>query len=552
MPEYLSPGVYVEEVPSAVKPIAGVSTSTACFIGLVPETIHIPFENPSYDPTDKSDTAAPPYLTRQFPFRDLPAPDSAEGKAFKAFQDAEASLKGMVDANNPDQPSEDTKKDPKKVLEFLKVKNAKAAFKDLYPELADGGKALTEFNENLKNVEALADKDQPDHPEEDTKKDAKKLAQFKDLKKKVNEFKTKYPDMAHAGQPVLCTSFRDFVKSFGDFSTDGLSVEPGGELPADKTGMQNQLAHAVLGFFYNGGARCYVMRFNDVGSLRDPINLTRLEAIDEISLIAAPGIIDPIVQDNIVSHCENLTNRFAILDPPVLDDGSDLTKENIQGNLGNTDYAALYFPWIKVFDRATQIMRPEGDGRILCAPSGHVAGIYSRVDHERGVHKAPANEVIRGALDLDHDLSRNLQDGLNPAGINCIRRINKNITVWGARTVGGDANTDLKYINVRRTLIFLRESIDRGTQWVVFEPNEASLWAKIVRNVTAFLTVVWRDGALFGKIPEEAFYVKCDEETNPVEDRDLGRVTTEIGVAIVRPAEFVIFRITQWQPEVQK
>jgi phage tail sheath protein FI len=215
--------------------------------------------------------------------------------------------------------------------------------------------------------------------------------------------------------------------------------------------------------------------------------------------------------------------------------------------VARTDYGALYYPWIQVFDIATQLMAPDGNGERLCAPSGHVAGIYARVDHERGVHKAPANEVVRGALELDDQISKNIQDGLNPHGINCIRNINDDITVWGARTVGGDANTDLKYINVRRTLIFLRKSIDQGTQWVVFEPNDRSLWAKITRNVTAFLTTVWRDGALFGSTPQEAFYVKCDDETNPPEERDLGKVTTEIGVAIVEPAEFVIFRISQWE-----
>jgi uncharacterized protein len=135
---------------------------------------------------------------------------------------------------------------------------------------------------------------------------------------------------------------------------------------------------------------------------------------------------------------------------------------------------------------------------------------------------------------------------LNPKGVNCIRSLNDNILVWGARTVGGDANADLKYINVRRMLLFLRESIDEGTQWVVFEPNTPALWQKITRNVTAFLTNVWRSGALFGTTPQEAFYVKCDAETNPPELRELGQVVTEIGVAIVRPAEFVIFRISQW------
>ena len=156
-----------------------------------------------------------------------------------------------------------------------------------------------------------------------------------------------------------------------------------------------------------------------------------------------------------------------------------------------------------------------------------------------------------GALGLRYNLSKNQQDGLNPRGVNCIRSMNGNIRVWGARTAGGDANADLKYVNVRRTLIYLRESIDEGTQWVVFEPNTPALWQKITRNVTAFLTNVWRSGALFGNTAAEAFYVKCDAETNPPELRELGQVVTEIGVAIVRPAEFVIFRISQFSAPSQ-
>ena len=135
---------------------------------------------------------------------------------------------------------------------------------------------------------------------------------------------------------------------------------------------------------------------------------------------------------------------------------------------------------------------------------------------------------------------------LNPQGVNCIRNINGNITVYGGRTVGGDRNGEWKYVNVRRVMLFLKESIDEGTQWVVFEPNDPSLWAKIRLNVGAFLTRVWESGALFGLTPQEAFYVKCDEETNPPEVRDVGQVVVEVGVAIVRPAEFVIFRVTQW------
>ena len=182
-----------------------------------------------------------------------------------------------------------------------------------------------------------------------------------------------------------------------------------------------------------------------------------------------------------------------------------------------TDFAAWYYPWIEVFDPGTQLQDPSHDGSLAVPPSGHLAGIYARVDTERGVHKSPANEVVRGALNVTHALSKADQDGINPKGVNAIRVLNDNIYVWGARTIGGDANGDLKYISVRRTLLFLRESIEQGTQWAVFEPNEPALWAKITRNVTAFLTTVWRSGALFGTTAQEAFFVKCDAETNPPE-----------------------------------
>ena len=182
------------------------------------------------------------------------------------------------------------------------------------------------------------------------------------------------------------------------------------------------------------------------------------------------------------------------------------------GRRRRRDLAALYYPWINVFDPGTQLTGTMSDGSLAVPPSGHIAGIYARVDTERGVFKAPANEVVRGALGVTHALSRADQDGLNPKGVNAIRVLNGNILVWGARTVGGDANGDLKYISVRRTLLFLRESIEQGTQWAVFEPNTPALWAKISRNVTAFLTTVWRSGALFGNTPQEAFFVKCDAE----------------------------------------
>jgi phage tail sheath protein FI len=223
------------------------------------------------------------------------------------------------------------------------------------------------------------------------------------------------------------------------------------------------------------------------------------------------------------------------LDVPAF--GADLRKGS-PALPANSDYSALYFPWIEVYD-------PASKGRKMVPPSGHVAGIYARVDARRGVHKAPGNEILLGALGVKYPISRSQQDGLNAHGVNCIRNINGNIRVWGARTLGGDANLDFKYISVRRLFNYLRESIDQGTQWAVFEPNNQDLWAKIIRNVSAFLTNVWAAGALFGDKPEDAFYVKCDAETNPPSLRDLGQVTTEVGVAITRPAEFVVFKLGQ-------
>jgi phage tail sheath protein FI len=282
--------------------------------------------------------------------------------------------------------------------------------------------------------------------------------------------------------------------------------------------------------------------------------LAKFEAIDEIAIVAAPGVVENSVRSDIDTHCRQATqDRFAIFDSAeVVETAGNLDPTlfdpNKTGNLlpGNSDYAAFYFPWLQVFDPATKILNPTGSGLQFVPPSGHVAGIYARVDTQRGVHKAPANEPVLGALGLKYALSKAHQDGLNPQGVNCIRTLNGNIRVWGARTLGGNANADLKYINVRRTLLFLRESIDEGTQFVVFEPNTPQLWQTIVRNVSAFLTNVWRSGALFGTTPQQAFFVKCDAELNPPEVRELGQVITEIGVAIVRPAEFVIFRISQF------
>jgi phage tail sheath protein FI len=203
----------------------------------------------------------------------------------------------------------------------------------------------------------------------------------------------------------------------------------------------------------------------------------------------------------------------------------------------DSKYAALYYPWITIGG-------PDGKPMAV-PPSGHMAGIYARNDNERGVHKAPANEVIRGALSPVVPITKGEQDTLNPIGVNCIRSFaGRGVRVWGARTLSSDPAW--RYINVRRLFNFVEKSIEMGTQWVVFEPNNPELWAKIRRDVGAFLTGLWREGMLFGATPSEAFFIKCDEELNPSDVRDRGQLFIDVGLAPVKPAEFVIFRLSQY------
>jgi phage tail sheath protein FI len=330
-------------------------------------------------------------------------------------------------------------------------------------------------------------------------------------------------------EPVFCTNWSQFTKHFGDFQNSEF------------------LAHAVYGFFNNGGGRCFILNVGTsddatkkpglyIGSDNGPGTRTGLKAfedVDEINIVCAPGQTDPAIADAVLSHCENMRYRFAILDSPeVIEKGGvdKLPKPR------DSKYGAYYFPWIEVYDPIK--------GNIYQPPSGYMAGVYARSDGERGVHKAPANELVRGALGLKYNITKGEQDILNPKGINCIRTFtNRGIRVWGARTISSDASW--RYVNVRRLFNMVEQSIELGTQWVVFEPNDQRLWKRVTRDLSAFLMRLWRQGALFGATPEQAFYVKCDEETNPPEVIDAGQMIVEIGMCPVKPAEFVIFRIGQ-------
>lgn len=272
--------------------------------------------------------------------------------------------------------------------------------------------------------------------------------------------------------------------------------------------------------------------------------LALLEPIDDVNMIAIPDRGDADVQLAMIAHCEKMMDRFAILDSrralPLFGAGSvDEQRLSLDSPSG---YAAFYYPWLLV-PAAT------GNGRLLVPPSGHVAGIYARTDGKRGVHKAPAGEeaVVNGALGVEQPMSDIDQGQLNLHGINVIRvfKGGGRSVVWGARTTATDKNW--LYINVRRLFLFLEESIEEGIRWAVFEPNNQTLWKKLKRSITAFLTQQWRDGALYGSKPEEAFYVRIDEVLNPDTERALGRLHIEIGIRPSYPAEFIIVRIGIWQ-----
>ncbi|HEX3132855.1 MAG TPA: phage tail sheath subtilisin-like domain-containing protein, partial [Planctomycetota bacterium] len=312
----------------------------------------------------------------------------------------------------------------------------------------------------------------------------------------------------------------------------------------DKTATTH-LANAVYGFLTNGGSTCYVVNLGAAANLTQALN--ELERIDEIAIVAAPGFTDAITHDAVLTHCERLRDRVAVLDAPAkvaeiasltqvalveakkkdaAKDAADPTaakdkKGGARSRISPGGFGALYYPWIVAKD-------PVKGEVVEMPPSGHVAGIYARTDVTRGVHKAPANEVIRGAVGVSHRVTREEQGTLNPAGVNCIRYFGQTgVRVWGARTLD-EAASEYRYVPVRRFVCMVSESLEEALQWMVFETNHEPLWKAIRRDITAFLPLLWRQGMLKGETPEQAFFVKCDAETNPEDVIAAGQVVTII------------------------
>jgi len=332
----------------------------------------------------------------------------------------------------------------------------------------------------------------------------------------------------------LVNSFREYCRVYGGYLSD------------------SYLPYAVEGFFLNGGRRCFIGRIEassdnkllakdftgDRSAIGKPSGLAAFRGIDEINIVYVPDVHTlseteaTILTVAIKDHCEQMKYRFAIFDIGKSQRQASLIEKPV-----DSSYAAVYYPWLKVTDPLSSLP-------ILIPPGGHVAGIYVRSDINRGVHKPPANEVINGVLEPEYLLSNLEGDVLNQKGINTIRKFpGRGTLVWGARTC--TSNPEWKYINVRRLFLYIEESIVEGTQWVVFEPNNEKLWARVTQAISKFLTTMWRTGALMGLKAEEAFFVRCDRTTMTQDDIVNGWLVCEVGVAPIRPAEFLIVTIRQ-------
>lgn len=347
---------------------------------------------------------------------------------------------------------------------------------------------------------------------------------------------------AQQNEPMLLHSTNDFYRLYlSEDSAHGDQVA---------VNQWTDLAYAVYGFFLNGGRRCYVINLgttdgrplapnqnNRIDDISD--GLEKLARLDDIAIVAAPGYTEPVHYTALNAHCEKLPDRLAILDPDMGAISSQLDKREVQAPVQSTDgFLTMYFPWLKVVDRV------EHGRSILVPPSGYVAGVWVRTADSRGIHKAPANEIVRGILELGRPITDDENGMLNEAGINAIRTFPaRGYLVWGARTLGG--KDTWRYINARRLVNLLVKSIAAGTRWTVFEPPGEALWRSIIQDVSAFLDTYRIQGALSGQGGDQPFYVKCDAENNPAETREQGWVTFDIGLSGTGSDGFHIIRFTQ-------
>lgn len=349
------------------------------------------------------------------------------------------------------------------------------------------------------------------------------------------------------GEPELLTSLGEFEETYGKSAT--LSF-PGPDGTPHHTSPY-YMWYAARAFFMNGGRKLYVARANSDTAPPDAssyqVGLDTFVQNEDISILAAPALaseaqdLRDAVMKAMIAHCEHMQYRVAVLDSALGMDLAQVVKHKDQ--LSTSKFGALYYPWVSVLE-------VEGKSRLLIPPSGFIAGVYARSDAARGVHKPPANEELLGALGVERSINSAQQQPLNTAGVNCLRYLDgRGYRVWGARTMSDDS--EWKYLNVRRFFNYLERSIDRGTQWAVFEPNGQQLWDNVRRSIEDFLYNEYRQGTLLGDRPEKAYFVRCDRSTMTQNDLDNGRLVCHIGVAPLKPAEFIIIKIGQWTADAR-
>ena len=506
MPTYLTPGVYVEEIPAQSKPIEGVGTSTAAFVGLAPGgPINQPMRISNWTQFSRiyGDPANPdngPFMEGAYLAHSLYGYFANGGSLCWVVRVGKETGAPRAQAALP--AAADTSVETIRAL-------AKSADGDVSIELTEENPTGGEKGEATYKLVVTSGSEKEEYDGLTLKKGKSNIVT------KVNAA-SKLVTLEEVG--TVPEELR--TPATGKFALSVPSI-PAGEIEA-------------------GDFEGDVAKRQGMGSLA---------AIDEVTMVVMPDIMtlaqngggDVQIRDlqgKMLAHCENMGDRIAILDAPP-----DLIPQDIlewrQNTAGyDSKFATLYWPWIEVMDPLTNTPK-------MIPPSGHIAGIWARTDATRGVHKAPANEVVLGANGLAFQITQAEQGALNQTGINCIRAFpGRGIRVWGARTLSSDP--EWRYLNVRRLFNYVSESIMQGTQWAVFEPNDQRLWTQLRIAASNFLTRTWRSGALFGANPSQAFYVKCDEETNPPDVVEAGQVVVEIGIAPVKPAEFVIFRISQF------
>ncbi|MFI3177274.1 MAG: phage tail sheath family protein [Eubacteriales bacterium] len=571
MAEYLSPGVYVEEFESGLRPMEGVSTSTAGFIGMAEKgkVIGTPeFVSSFADFCRKFGGYLPESTYGEYRYLAYGVEQFFANGGSRCYvmrtvtSDAKiaALTVGGVEfsANNPGKWGND--------IRILVVPASKG--KTNVTEAVDdatGGKVYTVANGTIfaeGDVVAIKVNGKVTGYNKIASVQGNLLTLATAVKEDLVD-KTPVPKkMIVSCELNVEISYRDDVELF-----EGVSFNPNAasyigkvlsksEIVAVKADGAAVVANPMSVFTANADAEkaiCSLAGGSDgskkgitddvfLGTDGGPGKRTGLAAFKEInnvSIMAIPGVTSPAVQLALVTHCTNTAASFAVLDVPQEKvKPADVLEHREKVD---SDYAAMYHPWIQIYDVLNK--KPA-----YIPPSGAVCGVYARSDNERGVHKAPANEVVFNTIGLSCLYNKAEQDILNPAGVNLIRALpGQGIRIWGARTCS--SNSLWKYVNVRRLFIFLEESIKANTNWAVFEPNDEMLWSRVGRTIRTFLRDMWRDGALVGSTEEQAFYVNIGRDTMSQGDILNGRLICEIGVAPSRPAEFVIFRITQFMEE---